>query len=199
MQIRPSSSNEHLNSLVPLPQPAVAPGATRQAMDLDATIEGYYSHLKHHGPLYAGDRLPNVRSTTAGLHILDQLRALNEKATALLAEHRQDGTPALRDLSSFILELHSLSDEECQYFYSKPFKGKFEQIIATADCASAEDREAAMSELEAFGTLLRDPSRYFMANTGTTVPEQSPHVSPTEPDDPAPPTRPPLGLHYPLA
>lgn len=33
------------------------------------------------------------------------------------------------------LRTAALGDEERQYFYNRPFKGKFEQMVATADRA----------------------------------------------------------------
>lgn len=172
MQIGATFNNPG-NNPAPLPDQGVAASAIRQAADLDSTIAGYYSGLNAPDtPLYADPALPSVLGTMTGVHIREQLMALNDKAASLLAEHRRDtGKPTAISLSDFRskLALGGLTNEERHYFYSKPFKAKFEQMVAKADRAAPEARNAAMNELEALDTLLRDPSQFFKEVVATKI------------------------------
>lgn len=195
MQIGASSTDPG-NHSIPLSAPTVPPSVVRQAMDLDATITGYYDSLNAPStPLYADPAQPSVLGTMTGVHIREQLMALNEKAASLLAEA---GRAPRANENCFMgkLAAGALTDAERHYFYSEAFKGKYEQMVAKADCAAPEDRAVAINELAALWTLLGDPSGFFMHVVGKKIAADF-----SESFNAQLPSRPPSshGAHYPLA
>lgn len=120
----------------------------RTARDLDAIVLGYYSALRVATPLYGGTDGGVVDDTQAERDIREQLNALTARAVALL--HTHGGSAGAASVQAIQAGLASKLDkgelaedariaqggfsaEERNYFYSKAFKARFEQEIASTD------------------------------------------------------------------